>query len=705
MPRNTIHLIAVLIAVLCARLPAQLEDDRENSTPTATYWNSGMSASQITALTNQGWRITDLQVENTSPWSFTVAMVPNSGDYGTGWWWYYNVSGPTISSLLSTNNARLIDLQPVDTGVGSTRFACVMVSNSGANAKPWNWIYDATTTQVNNLAAQNKRIVDLEQYTINGVTRYAAVTINNTGADARSWWYYYNVSPTSLAILLSSNSARVYDLDRVGSNFNVVMVGNAGQAKNWRYYGLTAQQLTDNLSQIGARLVDVERYPTFVGWRYNAVLINNSNALSTRMSEILRSNTDGHSGVYLKRSTGEVLGYINGDRPHEPASTLKTLHLLEAVRSVQLGGTTYSNLYRTYTTGGPNSCPIGTGAFVDEPLSAVLGPMMNASDNTRTRTVTDNFGGFAQLNARANVLGMASTQVNHHIGCGLPANVTTLRDIGQLHQRVIDGYLGSQRENFYNYMRQDYQNGGYAEGQLGTVMADVAANTGVSASQLAAFQARFRICHKKGGYGVGGLFYRCWGAYVSIPFYSNGTIVDREYVVGSFVADATSEPDAINAAKLAAAEVLRDELHAALTSWGTVPLASITNLGVGCASTTQTFSGLPTLGGSATYQLQNGYPNSVALFAIGFSNTSYGGVSLPLALWPLGALPGCIAYNDLAISEALITNGSGGGSKSISLPNDLSAAGFVYYTQYHSFDLSGSQPFKSTNSTTNIVGL
>lgn len=100
------------------------------------------------------------------------------------------------------------------------------------------------------------------------------------------------------------------------------------------------------------------------------MLVNNSNALSTRISEVLRSNTDGHSGVYLKRSTGEVLAYINGDRPHEPASTLKTLHLLEAVRQVQLGTTTLSTLYRTYTAGGPNSCPSGSGSCVDESLSA-----------------------------------------------------------------------------------------------------------------------------------------------------------------------------------------------------------------------------------------------------------------------------------------------------------------------------------------------
>jgi hypothetical protein len=707
MASRTRSVAALAFAAFLSQLPAQIPDARENAAVTATYWDSGRSVADINTLIGQGWRITDLQIEGTSPWTFTVAMVQNTGTYATGWWWYYDVTGAQLSSLLATNSARLIDLEPVDNGVGATRFAAVMVSNTGVNAKGWNWLYDATTTDVANLAAQNKRIVDLEQYVVNGATRYAAVTINNTGADARSWWYYYNISSATMSSLLSSNNARVYDMDRNGSNFNVVMIGNSGQPKNWRYFGLTGSQLTDQLSQIGARLIDVERYSTLLGTRYNAVLINNSNALSTRISEILRSNTDGHSGVYLKRSTGTVLAYINGDRPHEPASTLKTLHLLEAVRQVQLGNTNYGNLYRTYTTGGGNSCPSGSGAFVDESLSTVLTAMMGASDNTRTRTVTDNFGGFAQLNNRAALLGMDSTDVNHHIGCGLPANVTTLRDIGQLHQRVIDGYLGSQRENFYSFMRQDYETGGYAEGQLGIVMNDVASITGVSSTQLAGFKNNFRICFKKGGYGLNGLFYRCWGGYVSIPFVIGGQIVQREYVVGSFVAEGSVEADAINAAKLAAAEVLRDELQAALSTWQNVPLASVVNLGMGCGSPvcTQSNTGLPRLGTAPLYRMTNGYANGIGLFAIGFSNTNANGVPLPFGLQPLGSLPGCTAYNDLAITDALLTSGAGGASTTVALPSNISFAGAHYFTQWYSFDLVGSGLFKTTNSLRSNVGL
>jgi hypothetical protein len=241
MATPTRSVAALAFAAFLSHLPAQIPDARENAAQTATYWNSGRTVADINTLVGQGWRITDLQIEGTSPWTFTVAMVQNSGSYATGWWWYYDVTGAQLSSLLSTNSARLIDLEPVDNGTGATRFAAVMVSNTGVNAKGWNWLYDATTTDVANLAAQNKRIVDLEQYVVNGATRYAAVTINNTGADARSWWYYYNISSATMSSLLSSNNARVYDMDRNGSNFNVVMIGNSGQPKSWRYFGLTGR--------------------------------------------------------------------------------------------------------------------------------------------------------------------------------------------------------------------------------------------------------------------------------------------------------------------------------------------------------------------------------------------------------------------------------------------------------------------------------
>jgi hypothetical protein len=595
------YLPSLLLSALAfaTALPSQMEDDRENDTPTGTYWNTGVSAAQIDTLINEGWRLTNIEIEATSPYRFTVTMVPNSGAYAIGWWWYYGADAASISSALNQNNARLIDLEVVDNGSGSPRFTCIMVANTGANAKSWGWLYNASTTSITNLVNQGNRIVDLEEYTLGSTTYRACVVIRNSGADSRGWAYYYGVDSTTLGTLLTQNNARIYDLDRVGTNFNVVMIARGSQ-KIWHYYGQTAGGVTDLLSQIGGRAYDIQRYSTLLGTRFNVAIINNSNALSTRISEILRGTTDGHSGVYLKRANGSVLAYINGDRQHEPASTLKTLHHLQAMRAVQLNQTTLATNYTTYTAGGPDSCPGGTTTPVSEPLESVLSQMMNRSDNNRTRTITTNFGGFSGLNSRASALGMDSTVVNHHIGCGTPANLTTLRDIAHLHERVVNGYLGDQREKFYEIMANGYEGGGYAEGALWPVMQSESSSLGLTSAQLAAFRSEFMIAAKKGGYGVAGLAYRCWGGFVRIPAYVNGGIQYREYMVGSFVAGASSEANAIDAAKFAAAEVLREELRSAMSTWRTYTAGTLVGYGSGCNGSqgvpTNDASGVPELG-------------------------------------------------------------------------------------------------------------
>ncbi len=676
-------------AITAAGLPAQVEDDRENDTPTGTYWNTGMSAAQVSSLTSQGWRLTDIQIENTNPYTFTVAMVPNSGAYGIGWWWYYGIDAAAVSANLSANSARLIDLEVVDNGSGSPRFTCIMVSNTGANAKSWGWLYNTNPTAIANLVAQGNRIVDLEQYTLGSTTYYACVVIRNTGADSRSWWYYYNISSATLSSYLTTNNARVYDLDRQGSNFNVVMIRQGAQ-KNWRYYGLTAQQVTDNLSQIGARAIDIERYSTVLGSRFNVVMINNSNALSTRISEILRAGTDGHSGVYLKRANGAVLGYINGDRPHEPASTLKTLHHLQAMRAVQLGTTTLTTNYTTYTAGGGNSCPGGMSSPVVESLESVLGAMMGASDNNRTRTITDNFGGFAGLNSRAAALGMTSTAVNHHIGCGTPPNATTLRDIAHLHEQVINGYLGAQRDKFYELMRNDYQTGGYAEGALYPVMVAEANAAGLSSTQLSVFEANYLMAFKKGGYGTGAGFFRCWGGYVRMPIYTNGVgITFREYMVGSFVAEATDETQAIDTAKAAAAEVLREELRSALDTFRTYVQGTFTAFGSPCAGTaglpSHTASGTPELGQDVTYALATAPRSTPAVLYFGSSNTLWNSVPLPVDLGFLNA-PGCAVRTNSVVALPLTTSIFGSTATTLRIPIAQNLLGTALYSQFVVYD-------------------
>ena len=51
-------------------------------------------------------------------------MVANTGDYASGWWWYYGKTADQVNALLSQNDARLISIDPylADDGGGRQNF-------------------------------------------------------------------------------------------------------------------------------------------------------------------------------------------------------------------------------------------------------------------------------------------------------------------------------------------------------------------------------------------------------------------------------------------------------------------------------------------------------------------------------------------------------------------------------------------------------
>jgi hypothetical protein len=288
-----------------------------NTTPTAWWWYYGITPAQLSSIVGStGGRIVSLQVEQASPLLFTVALVSNTGSYAKGWWYYYGVTASQLSANLTSNTARLVSLDAYDVN-GTTLFAAVMISNTGADAKGWWWYYGVTTSQIATLVQQNNaRLVDFRSYVTGGVTRYAVVMIPNTGADAMAWWWYFGVTGSQVGSLLQQNSAFLISIqpaDSSGSTFNVIMEQNPG-VYWWWYYGLSAADLGDRLSQNGARLLDVKTYVSGGVRRFAAVMVNNSNAATTRVGQILRGGTDGETGLYLKQVGG---GVRSADRARE----------------------------------------------------------------------------------------------------------------------------------------------------------------------------------------------------------------------------------------------------------------------------------------------------------------------------------------------------------------------------------------------------
>lgn len=559
-------------------------DDRENSTPTAWWVYSGQSITDATNFINaNNARIVDLYVESTSPFRFTLTYVSNTGSYAKSWWWYVDVDAATLNSHLSANNARLISLKAFDVGSGVIHFAAVMISNTGTDAKSWWWYYDQTTASATNLwQTNNARLVQVNSYVTGGQTRYAVVMISNTGADAKGWWWYVNATPGQIATFINANNARLIDLDRdpTTGNYNVIMEScSTGCPLWWWYVGTTGQQLLDLSAQDGARIIDTNSYAGCGGTCYSFLLINNSNDITSRVGQLLRNGTDGTKGLYLKEVNGSVLANLEDGFVFEPASTIKAFLHVYAMHQVQTNAAHLTDQITAYVPPIGSSCP-GNTPNGTESLSAALGEMMRHSDNTRTREISDTFGvnniiGFAQAN------GINNTHINHIIGCGGPIpNQSTLDDFGMLYEKVANGTMlnAANRDTFYSLMagKAQFQLEGYDWTHLWDTdipnIINQEAPAGMPTALKTAFQNRMNLAYKAGNYKICGSTCASYVDHISIagwaqiPFCGAGNPASRQYVFGVFIYNSTSDTTSGNTFNATKAELLREQIHAGLAT-------------------------------------------------------------------------------------------------------------------------------------------
>lgn len=288
---------------------------------------------------------------------------------------------------------------------------------------------------------------------------------------------------------------------------------------------------------------------------------------------ILSKNTDGKTGFYLKRVGGSELMTNSKSFAFYPASTIKVLEHLHAMRRVQNGlsiGTDIDIWGDSCSDNHDDESP-----ETQEDLSESLRKMMKNSDNQRTNAIQDRFGRTAINNTAHNVAGLSSTsQLNHKFGCqgpaSNPANKLTLVDVGKLYEGVANGSLlsGSSRTTFYDLMRN--QTDSFF---IESVIDDEATKLGVSNTKRDNFKSQVRTATKSGGVPADydGFLYSSTAGYVSLPFAGVCTaagfaaITPREYVYGVFINKATQIAD--GTASTAASELFRSEIREGLKSW------------------------------------------------------------------------------------------------------------------------------------------
>ena len=558
-------------------------DDRDNTTITGWWVYTGQTASDVLnfAVTNNA-RIVDLEANTlVTPIRYTVTYVSNTGAYSRAWWFYADVTAATLSAHLSANQARLTVLKAYVAAGGETHYFAVMVPNTGPDAKSWWWYVGATAPELTALwQVNNARLVQVNSYETPVGKRYAAVMISNTGTDLKSWWWYVGATQSDISTHLSANQARLIDIDydEASASYNAIMTScGVGCPSWWWYVNLPVSSVLSVAAQDGARIIDFNPVPCGINTCFTMVLINNANAETSRVGELLRSNTDGTVGLYLKQVGGPVAASLMDSTPFEPASTIKIATHLYTFRELSGGVATFRTNIPKYAPPVGSSCPANTPNGV-ESIGTADQEMMWHSDNTRTRELND-FWQVANVNNMMASIGMSQSAINHVLGCGgPPENVTTLADLGRLYEGVANGTLlnSGYRNTFNDHMagKGEFAHEGYDWTGLWSTdiprIIDQEAPAGMSAAAKSAFLAKMDLAYKAGNYKIcqngSCTAYRdhiSIAGWASVPFCG---AQPKGYVFGVFIYNATSDTSSSRAFTQTKAELLRGPIHKGLLS-------------------------------------------------------------------------------------------------------------------------------------------
>lgn len=600
-----IALLAGLFTVASGAAPAGADpnartDDSSVAVPTASWVYTNVSTATVgNLLRTNNARLTDIEPYSTSGDTWTVTMVRNSGAYSVpGWWWYVDITASQISSFLTANNARLIDIEAYDDG-GTLKYAVVMVANTGTTARGWTYLIGATTTSISShIRTNNQRMIDIESYTVGGVTRYAAIFVTNSGTDAKSWEWWTGQTAAQVGQRVSTFGGRITDMDRgPDGTYAFIQVKNAGTDNfYWRYhFGLSISQVTTIMSQYGVRLVDIDMVVNGRTVAYDIVAIDSSTAESRRLNNIVAGALTASNG-YPRAEWGFLLRPLNGNpqtalqatTPFEPASAIKAVHNLSVLRKVKSAQDSLSAnnfIYYRYPSSGQtvgNECPDPaketTANRQTSTVDAGRRLMMGNSDNRTTRGVTLRYG-LPYIQQSASVAGMSATTIDQdRIGCGYvnaKRNQTTLADLAKLYDGVQSGSLldaGPLRSAFFSGMNGDtFNSSSDLEIRVQNIITAEAQALGKSTAVATAVRNGARWYYKPGGYGINcdQPLTPCTSGYesigtiagvLSLPFKVNGNVVTRSYLWGTYIEGLNTACSGCPSYPTAAEEMLRAEL-------------------------------------------------------------------------------------------------------------------------------------------------
>jgi hypothetical protein len=197
--------------------------------------------------------------------------------------------------------------------------------------------------------------------------------------------------------------------------------------------------------------------------------------------------------------------------------------------------------------------------------------MLENSDNSATRTLTDLVGGFSVLNTLAESLGMMSTSFVGYVGCTIQ-NTFTEQDADILYEAIAQGTIlsATSRIALFAAMAADAGDFTTTLSTADSIVLQEASAFGLSANQLNLFQAQLDLHYKAGGdfsCGTSCTYYYSISGLAVLPTCNGSTPSTSTYEWGLFIYGGTDANNASNAFFATEVEPLRQPIRSALSSW------------------------------------------------------------------------------------------------------------------------------------------
>lgn len=270
--------------------------------------------------------------------------------------------------------------------------------------------------------------------------------------------------------------------------------------------------------------------------------------------------TGGSFGFRFVRLGGEVVASLNPEEGFYPASSLKVLLHLHAIRWVAAqpdpaaARATPVPVYESSCT--------GEGAVWTEPLESVLRAMMIESDNKRANAVLEYFGREAIAATAVEVAGTTGTRLVHRFGCGGPANDpanrSTALDLSRVFARAArEEVLDADAFALFTRLML-----GPLWPSLGSAVAAEGEALGLAPATVEGFRSAIALAYKAGWWetnlSLGGL--------LTLPAGPCPGDTPRRYAFAVFVSRADAVAAGFDVSDVVGV-VLREEIRAALEEW------------------------------------------------------------------------------------------------------------------------------------------